>query len=316
MWFDEFDYPCLENLARVKVFGVGKAAIDAVNHLLNHGLGGIEFITADTDQNELSNSLAPTRILLKEKHVDGARTADNLPLTEESICNIKAALDDADIVFITADMGNETGTSVIPVISSYAREAGVLVIAIITMPSVDEGDERTKTAQKGIAELKNNVDTIIRIPKENLTSTINSSNSHGDTIDIVNDMIHQCIKGIAHPICLPTRTSIELDDFKKIFANSGEAFIGIGTATKENATINAVKIAINALAQQLNLNKVYTIFLNITITDEDTATMSDVYESIDFIKTLCSTASINYAITHDETLNDSITTTIMATNLY
>ena len=202
----ELDDNGLDQLANIKVIGVGGGGSNAVNRMINLGLQGVEFIAVNTDAQALLKSLAPKRMQIGEKLTRGlgagAQPEIGQKAAEESRDDILEALRGADMVFVTAGMGGGTGTGAAPVVAECAREIGALTVGVVTKPFSFEGMKRRRNAESGIANLKQHVDTIITIPNDRLMQVVDKKTPITQAFSIADDVLRQGVKGIADLIAL------------------------------------------------------------------------------------------------------------------
>ncbi|MBR6889319.1 MAG: cell division protein FtsZ, partial [Selenomonadaceae bacterium] len=246
----ELDDNTLDQFAKIKVIGVGGGGNNAVNRMISLGLEGVEFIAINTDAQALMTALAPRRMQIGEKLTRGlgagARPEIGQKAAMESREDILNALRGSDMVFITAGMGGGTGTGAAPVVAECAREIGALTVGVVTRPFTFEGPKRKKNADIGIENLKRNVDTIITIPNDRLLQVVDKKTPMTQAFTIADDILRQGVKGISDLIAVPGLVNLDFADVKSIMSNAGSALMGIGEASGENATVDAVKAAIDS----------------------------------------------------------------------
>ena len=246
----ELDDNTLDQFAKIKVIGVGGGGNNAVNRMISLGLEGVEFIAINTDAQALLTALAPRRMQIGEKLTRGlgagARPEIGQKAAMESRDDIINALRGSDMVFITAGMGGGTGTGAAPVVAACAREIGALTVGVVTRPFTFEGPKRKKNADIGIENLKRNVDTIITIPNDRLLQVVDKKTPMTQAFTIADDILRQGVKGISDLIAVPGLVNLDFADVKSIMSNAGAALMGIGEASGEHATVDAVKAAIDS----------------------------------------------------------------------
>ena len=234
----ELDDNGLDQLAKIKVIGVGGGGSNAVNRMINLGLQGVEFIAVNTDAQALLKSLAPKRMQIGEKLTRGlgagAQPEIGQKAAEESRDDILDTLRGADMVFVTAGMGGGTGTGAAPVVAECAREIGALTVGVVTRPFSFEGMKRRRNAELGIENLKKHVDTIITIPNDRLMQVVDKKTPITQAFSIADDVLRQGVKGISDLIALPGLINLDFADVKSIMSNAGSALMGIGEASGEN----------------------------------------------------------------------------------
>jgi len=256
-------------VARMKVIGVGGAGGNAINRMIGAGLKGVEFIAINTDAMALDNNNAPTRIQAGEKLTKGLGAGANPEVgraaMEESRERIKEVLNDTDMVFITAGMGGGTGTGGAAVVAEIAKELGILTVAIVTRPFLFEGRVRDRNAQKGITELRKNVDTIIIIPNQKVLSVSDRNTPLIDAFKTADDILHQGTKGISDLILVNGIINLDFADVKTIMKDMGDAIMGTGIAEGENRAVLAAESAINSpLLDDISIAGARGILINIT----------------------------------------------------
>ena len=228
----ELDDNGLDQLAKIKVIGVGGGGSNAVNRMINLGLQGVEFIAVNTDAQALLKSLAPKRMQIGEKLTRGlgagAQPEIGQKAAEESRDDILDTLRGADMVFVTAGMGGGTGTGAAPVVAECAREIGALTVGVVTRPFSFEGMKRRRNAELGIENLKKHVDTIITIPNDRLMQVVDKKTPITQAFSIADDVLRQGVKGISDLIALPGLINLDFADVKSIMSNAGSALMGIG----------------------------------------------------------------------------------------
>ena len=244
----EFDLD--SQLASIKVIGVGGAGNNAVNRMVQYGLRGVEFIAVNTDKQALYLSQATQRIQIGEKLTRGLGAGANPEIgqraAEESREDIATAIRGSDMVFITAGMGGGTGTGAAPVIAGIARDLGILTVGVVTRPFSFEGKQRALNANRGIAELQENVDTLVVIPNDRLLLVVGKGTSILDAFRMADDVLRQGIQGISDLIAVPSLINLDFADVKAIMENNGVAHMGIGTGSGENRAVDAAKQAVQS----------------------------------------------------------------------
>ncbi|MBQ5501670.1 MAG: cell division protein FtsZ, partial [Selenomonas sp.] len=221
----ELDDNGLDQLAKIKVIGVGGGGSNAVNRMINFGLQGVEFIAVNTDAQALLKSLAPKRMQIGEKLTRGlgagARPEIGQKAAEESRDDILEALRGADMVFVTAGMGGGTGTGAAPVVAECAREIGALTVGVVTRPFGFEGMKRKRNAESGIENLKQHVDTIITIPNDRLMQVVDKKTPITQAFQIADDVLRQGVKGISDLIAMPGLVNLDFADVQSVMSNAG-----------------------------------------------------------------------------------------------
>lgn len=307
---EEMDQPI------IKVIGVGGCGGNAVNYMYNMGIKDVNFVVCNTDKQDLRKSPVPTKIQLGEKGL-GAGCIPEVGLQEaqKSIDKIQAILDDnTEMVFIAAGMGGGTGTGAAPLIAKMAKEKGILTVAIVTIPSNFEGDEKVRQALLGVEEMKKNVDAILIINSQTILDMygdlfLDDAYAKGDEI------LATAAKGIAEIITLSGRMNIDMADVRTVMTDSGDAIMGAAKASGTDRAIDAIQKALEApLLVSTNLSGAKNILLNITHGKEKKITTSEVTIIRDYLqKQIDGSTRIIWGVMLDETLEDNLGVTIVAT---
>jgi len=313
----ELDDNTLDQFAKIKVIGVGGGGNNAVNRMISLGLEGVEFIAVNTDAQALLNAMAPKRMQIGEKLTRGlgagARPEIGEKAAMESREDIINALRGSDMVFITAGMGGGTGTGAAPVVAECAREIGALTVGVVTRPFTFEGPKRKKNADIGIENLKRNVDTIITIPNDRLLQVVDKKTPMTQAFTIADDILRQGVKGISDLIAVPGLVNLDFADVKSIMSNAGSALMGIGEASGENATVDAVKAAIDSPLLETSLQGARGVLLNI-MGATDSLSMMEVNEASTTVQEAAHPdAEIIWGVSVDESLGDKVSVTVIAT---
>jgi len=242
--------PDIEAFARIKVLGVGGSGGNAVNHMINCKVKGVDFIVVNTDAQDLHRSLTKKRIHIGKNITRGLGTGMNPDLgkraAEETRDEIQEVVKGADMVFITCGEGGGTGSSASPIVARIAKELGCLTVAVVTKPFFFEGRQRGRIADAGLEDLRKEVDAIIVIPNDRLLANIDKSTSVKTAFAMCDDILRHAVEGIADLITTPGLVNIDFADIRTVMENAGSALMGIGTATGENRAIEAAKAAINS----------------------------------------------------------------------
>jgi len=303
--------------AVLKVIGVGGGGSNAVSNMISAGLQGVDFITANTDKQALDKSLAPIKIQLGQDSTKGLGAGANPQIgrhaAEEDLDAIRDALSGADMVFVTCGMGGGTGTGAAPVIAQAAKEIGALTVAVVTKPFNFEGKKRLRQAEEGLDELKRSVDTIITIPNQRLLGVIEKSTSFKESFRIVDDVLHQAVKGISDVIMMNGYVNLDFADVKTIMSSMGRAVMGVGVAKGENRAIEAAQKAISSpLLEEGNIDGARGVLINFTGGTD--LTMSEIIEASNIIQEAADEdANIIFGSVINEDLVDEIHVTVIAT---
>ena len=312
----EFQNDETGSFASIKVVGCGGGGNNAVNRMVEAGLKGVEFISVNTDRQALGMSNAQTKIQIGEKLTKGLG-AGAVPevgrrAAEESREEIAAALEGADLVFVTAGMGGGTGTGAAPIVAEVARDVGALTIAVVTKPFTFEGKQRMKNAEAGIADLKQRVATLVVIPNDRLLQVVSKGTSMIEAFRTADDVLRQGIQGISDLIAVPALINLDFADVKTVMESGGMAHMGIGAASGENRMVNAAKEAISSPLLETNIDGARAVLINIT----GSADMSimDINEAANMVmQSADPDANIIFGANVDESLGDEVRITVIAT---
>ena len=257
-----------ENFALIRVIGVGGGGSNAVNRMIRAEMMGVEFIACNTDAQALLQSDAPNKIRIGDKITRGLGAGGDATIgaraAEEDRDRIADALADSDMVFITAGLGGGTGSGAAPVVAEIAKEAGALVIGVVTKPFGFEGSRRKIIAEKAAEELKSKVDTLITIPNDRLQSVVDKKTSLVDAFRVVDDVLRQGVAGISDIITVPGLINLDFADVRTIMKEAGSALMGIGRASGENRALEAARQAVASPLLELNITGAQGILFNIT----------------------------------------------------
>ena len=254
---------------RISVFGIGGAGGNALNNMIKSNLEGVEFVAANTDAQALSNSLASNRIQLGVSLTKGLG-AGSFPnqgraAAEENIEDIIKFLDGNNMIFIAAGMGGGTGTGAAPVIAKLAKERDILTVGVVTKPFHFEGKYRMETAEAGIEELRNIVDTLIVIPNQNLFRIANEQTTFESAFKMADDVLHAGVRSVTDLITMPGLINLDFADIKTIMTKMGKAMMGTGESTGENRAVNACHEAIsNPLLDDISISGAKGVLVNMT----------------------------------------------------
>ncbi|MES3031370.1 MAG: cell division protein FtsZ [Patescibacteria group bacterium] len=242
--------PDIEAFARIKVIGVGGSGKNAVNHMINSKVKGVDFISINTDAQDLHHSLAKKRIHIGKNLTRGLGTGMNPEMgrraIEETKEEVQEALKGADMVFVACGLGGGTGSGASPVVARTAKELGALTVAVVTKPFFFEGQQRSKISDAALDDLRKEVDAIIVIPNDRLLSTIDKNTTVKNAFSICDEILRQAVEGISDLITTPGLINIDFADIRTVMESAGSALMGIGSATGENRAIEAAKLAINS----------------------------------------------------------------------
>ncbi len=308
--------PEVDTSARIKVIGVGGGGNSAVNRMINAKMQGVEFVVINTDAQALLHSKAHNKIHIGRETTRGLGAGADPEVgrraAEESEKEIYEAVKGADMVFITLGEGGGTGTGGAPFVAAAAREAGALVVAIVTKPFTFEGERRRRSADSGIAELKDNVDTLITIPNDRLLQMIDRKTSLVDAFGIVDEVLQQGVQGISNLITIHGLINLDFADVKAIMSNAGSALMGIGRAKGDNRAVEAARQAIDSPLLETSIEGARGVLFNIT--GGRNMTMHEIDEAAKTITEAVATdANIIFGAVLDEGLEDDVQITVVAT---
>ncbi|HUC88006.1 MAG TPA: cell division protein FtsZ [Candidatus Binatia bacterium] len=259
--------PAIETLARIKVIGVGGAGGAAVNRMIEAGVSGVEFVAINTDAQALHHSKASTKIHIGKDTTKGLGAGADPSLgqraAEESIDEIKKAIEDADMIFVTLGAGGGTGSGAGHVVAKAAKDQNTLVVGFATKPFAFEGEKRRRNADEAIEKLRKSVDTLIIIPNDRLLQTIDRQTPLIEAFKVADDVLRQGVQGIADLITVNGLINLDFADVKTVMSNAGSALMGIGRASGENRAIQAAQQAIESPLLEVSIDGARGILFNI-----------------------------------------------------
>ena len=304
------------SFASIKVVGCGGGGTNAVNRMVEAGLKGVQFIAVNTDRQALTLSQADVKIQIGEKLTKGLG-AGAVPevgrrAAEESREEIAQAIKGADLVFVTAGMGGGTGTGAAPIVAEIARESNCLTIAVVTKPFAFEGKQRMKNAEMGINDLKQSVDTLVVIPNDRLLQVVSKGTTMLEAFRIADDILRQGIQGISDLIAVPAVINLDFADVKTIMESGGMAHMGIGTGKRETRLVDAATKAIQSPLLETKIDGARAVLINVT-GGKDMSIM-EINEAANLVmESADSEANIIFGAGIDESLNDEVRITVIAT---
>ncbi len=305
------------NNAKIKVFGVGGAGLNAVNNMIKGGLEGIEFFAANTDSQSLASSLCEQKIQLGNDVTRGLGAGADPDVgyaaARESVDQIRKALEGADMVFITAGMGGGTGTLSSSVVAQVARELGCLTVGVVTKPFLFEGKRRMRNAERGVEELRKQVDTLITIPNQRLLSVTGRNTSLLDTFKKADDVLFQAVKGISDLIIFEGLVNVDFADVRAVMSEMGMAMMGTGESSGENRAIEAAQKAVSSpLLEDLSISGARGVLINVTASPD--VTLQEVNEAAELIHSEAhDDANIIWGMVIDPNMEDKVRVTVIAT---
>ncbi|MBI4455614.1 MAG: cell division protein FtsZ [Acidobacteria bacterium] len=305
------------NGARIKVIGIGGGGGNAVNRMIEAGIEGVEFISANTDLQALRTSLAPMKLQLGSRLTKGLGAGANPEIGRQAALEdtekIIELVDGADMVFITAGLGGGTGTGAAPILASLASELSALTVAVVTKPFHFEGKRRMAQAETGLAELKDSVDTVITIPNERLLHTVAPGTTLQEAFKIADDILRQAVQGISDLITVTGVINLDFADVKTIMTGMGMALMGTGVASGENRAVVAAQKAISSpLLEETSIQGAKGVLINIT--GSRSMTLHEVSEATRIIQESADNeANIIFGSVFDDSAGDKIKITVIAT---
>ncbi len=315
-------FEIVENVSQnavIKVVGIGGGGGNAVRHMLNGDVEGVEFLCANTDAQALKDLDAKQVIQLGSTITKGLGAGANPEVGKQAALEdrdrIAESLKGADMVFITAGMGGGTGTGGAPIVAEVARDLGILTVAVVTKPFPFEGAKRMKLAESGLAELSEHVDSLITIPNEKLLAVLGKNTSLLDAFGAANDVLQGAVQGIADLIIRPGMINVDFADVKTVMSEMGMAMMGTGSATGENRAREAAEAAIRSpLLEDINLQGARGILVNITAgIDLNLGEFSEVGSIIEEFASDSATVVVGTVI--DPEMTDELKVTVVATGL-
>jgi cell division protein FtsZ len=307
----------IETFARIKVIGVGGSGSNALNHMLESKVRGVEYIVMNTDTQDLHKSLAEKKIHLGKNLTRGLGAGMNPEVgrkaAEETKAEIQDSVKGADMVFIACGMGGGTGTGASPIVAASAKEQGVLTVAVVTKPFLFEGTQRMRLAEKGIADLEQEVDAIIVIPNERILSVAPKETSVKDAFIMSDEVLRQAVEGISELITTPGMINVDFADIRAVMANAGSALMGIGRASGEGRAAKAAMEAINSPLLDLSISGAKGVLL--AIAGGDDITIHEVSEAANLItQNVDKDAKVIFGMIRDDKLNKhELKVTLIAT---
>lgn len=302
--------------ARIKVIGVGGGGSNAVNRMIEAGIKGVEFIVVNTDVQALNHSKAPMKIQLGSKLTRGLGAGADPNIGREAALEdyekILDVLEGSDMVFVTSGLGGGTGTGAAPVIASLAIELGALTVAVVTKPFSVEGKKRMAQAERGLAELRGCVDTIITIPNSKLKE-VEEKITIMEAFRRADDVLLQAVQGISNLITIPGMINLDFADVKSVMKGMGVALMGVGEARGENAAVKAMKAAIDSkLLEENSIKGAKGALINIT--GSKNMPLDEIESAIALIQEEAhEDSNIIFGTVFDEELEDGVKITVIAT---
>ena len=305
-----------DSVVNIKVVGVGGGGNNVVNRMVKTGTKGVDFIAVNTDKQALSLSGAGQKIQIGEKLTNGQGAGSDPEVgrksAEENRTQISKALEDADMVFITAGMGGGTGTGAAPIVADIAKELGVLTVGVVTKPFRFEGMRRMKQAEGGITELRNKVDSLVIIPNERLKLATDQKITMVNAFEIADDVLQQAVQSISDLIKNTGFINLDFADVSAVMKDAGRAHMGVGRAAGKNKAEEAARMAISSPLLETSINGAKGVLINVTgsmdIGLEEVETAANLVQEAAHPE-----ANIIFGAAFDDTLEDELRVTVIAT---
>ncbi|MDD2920746.1 MAG: cell division protein FtsZ [Anaerolineales bacterium] len=308
--------PNTEAFARIKVIGVGGGGQNAVNRMMEEGIQGVEFISANTDAQALMLSRAPIRVRLGDKLTRGLGAGGDPEIgrkaAEESSDELYSVLKGADMVFVTAGMGGGTGTGAAPVVAQVAKECGALTIGVVTRPFTFEGGRRSQSAEAGVTKMKEHAHTLISIPNDRLLQLADKKSSLQDAFRMADEVLHQGIQGISELITIPGLINLDFADVRAIMSEGGAALMAVGRGAGDDRAKDAAEQAISSKLLDITIDGARGVLFNVT--GGPNMTLFEVNQAAAIIReTAHPDVNMIFGAVIDPEMGDEIRCTVIAT---
>lgn len=306
----------MDQIAKIKVVGVGGGGCNAVNRMIESGVRGVDFIVANTDLQVLNVSQAEVKLQIGRNITEGLGAGANPEVGREAALESKKEIEESlkgsDMVFVTCGMGGGTGTGAAPVIAEIAQELGALTVGIVTKPFKFEGRKRMEQAQVGLDQLKKNVDTLIVIPNDRLREIIDKSTPMLEAFKEVDNVLRRGVQSISDLIAVSGLVNLDFADVKAVMKNRGNAIIGIGIGVGENGAIEAAKQAVSSPLLETTIEGATDAIINIT--GGSNLSLFDSEDAVEVVRSAANT-DINtiFGAVINDNLNDEVIVTVIAT---
>ena len=305
-----------ENVVSIKVIGVGGGGNNVVNRMVRSGVKSVEFIAVNTDKQALTSSSAGYKIQIGEKLTHGQGAGSNPDVgrksAEESRNQISKALEDTDMVFITAGMGGGTGTGAAPVVAEIAREQGVLTVGVVTKPFAFEGRKRMTQAEQGIEELRSKVDSLVIIPNERLKYATDQKITFANAFEIADDVLRQAVQSISDLIRDTGFINLDFADVSAVMKDAGLAHMGVGRAAGKGKAEEAARMAISSPLLETSMNGARGVLINVTGSMD--MGLEEVEQAASLVQDAVHPDALTiFGATFDEELDDEMRVTVIAT---
>ena len=305
-----------DNVVKIKVIGIGGGGNNVVNRMVRSGVGGVDYVAVNTDKQALNISSAGYKIQIGEKltHGQGAGSDPEVgrKSAEESRSQITKALEDTDMVFITAGMGGGTGTGAAPIVAETAKEQGILTVGVVTKPFGFEGRRRMMQAEKGIEELRGKVDSLVIIPNERLKHATDQKITFANAFEIADDVLRQAVQSISDLIRETGFINLDFADVTAIMKDAGLAHMGVGRAAGKGKAEEAARMAISSPLLETSINGARGILINVTGSMD--IGLEEVEQAASLVQAAVHPDAVTiFGATFDDSLDDEIRVTVIAT---
>ena len=306
----------MDQIAKIKVIGVGGGGCNAVNRMIESGVKGVDFIVANTDLQVLNNSKAPVKLQIGATITNGLGAGAKPEVGKEAAIESKTEIEDAlrgaDMVFVTCGMGGGTGTGAAPIVAEIAQSLEALTVAIVTKPFRFEGKRRMEQALRGIEELKKHVDTLIVIPNDRLRDIIDKTTSMQDAFKEVDNVLHRGVQSISDLIAVTGLVNLDFADVKAVMEKRGNAIIGIGLGVGENRAVEAARAAVSSPLLESSIEGATDAIINIT--GGKSLTLFEAEDAAEVVREAANT-DINtiFGAVINENLSEEVIVTVIAT---
>lgn len=304
-----------EFMINIKVVGVGGGGVNAINRMITSGVKGVEFIAINTDKQSLNRSSAQKKLVIGEKITNGFGAGSNTEIgkraAEEAVNELKQLFKGADMIFITAGMGGGTGTGALPIVAKVAHDMEILTVGVVTTPFGFEGKKRMEQAKAGIDEVKEYVDSIVVIPNERLKMVTDTRITLANAFSEADDVLRRGVQSISDLINVPGLINIDFADVNAIIANSGVAYMGVGSAKGKDKAQTAANMAISSPLIETPIKGANGIIISVVASPD--VGLEDVDAACRMISDECNpNASIIWGVGFDTSLEDEMRLTIIA----
>ena len=305
-----------DRVVKIKVIGVGGAGNNVINRMIDAGVGGVDFVVVNTDKQDLNKSVCKNKIQIGEKLTGGMGAGSKPEIgrksAEESRAAISKALEGTDMVFITAGMGGGTGTGAAPIVADLAHEAGILTVGVVTKPFKFEGANRMRQAEQGIADLNGKVDSLIIIPNDRLKYVTDQKITFANAFEIADDVLRQAVQSISDLIRDTGFINLDFADVTTVMKNAGLAHMGVGRAAGKGKAEEAAKMAISSPLLETSIEGAKGVLINVTGSMD--IGLEEVEQAASLVQQAVHPDALTiFGATFDETLDDEIRVTVIAT---